>query len=144
MARRRKMSASQRKYFGRRSTRRAAPRALSRRRRSSGGGRGSGFIPLGMREAALDFGVGAITPAVNNLTAPIVDPYLNWAGSYKDEVRTALIGVAAYKLGSGLIKDAGREMFRFAVFSAGQQTGANFGIGTMTNTGGLSSGVVQA
>lgn len=80
-------------------------------------------------------GTGAITPMANNLVAPYVDPYLGWAGDYKDEVRTAIIGVAAHRFGSGFIKEAGREMTRQALFSTGTQLGSNFGIGTSVGGG---------
>jgi hypothetical protein len=95
-----------------------------------------------MRETLTAGAVGAITPKANQFVAPYTDGILGVFGNYKDEARTALIGVAAYKLGSGVIKDAGREMFRYAVLSAGQQLGASAFNGT-TN-GGLSGGVVMA
>lgn len=70
----------------------------------------------------VDFGVGLTVGKVNSLVAPFTDGLLEPLGDYKDEARTALIGMVAYKFGSGLIKEAGREYFRFAVMSAGAQT----------------------
>jgi len=74
----------------------------------------------------VDFGVGLTSPYVNSLVAPYTDGILAPLGSYKDEARTALIGVALYKMGSGVIQAAGKEYFRLALLSAGAQTGANF------------------
>jgi len=134
------MSAKQRKYFGggrkRRSSTRTVTRYARRARRSSGG-RSSlgGYLPLSMRETVLDFGVGALAPQVNGMVAGVLPSQLtSWAGAYEDEARLALIGIAAHKFGSGLIKDAGRETFRLAVLSAGQETGARF-IGTGSSSG---------
>jgi len=132
------MSAKQRKYFGRararvrtatRTVYRTAGRARRGVRRASRSTFG-GFMPLSVRDTVLDFGVGALAPRVNTMAAGVVPSALtSWAGSYEDEVRLAMIGVAAHKLGSGIIKDAGRETFRYAVMSAGQQAGQQF-IGT--------------
>jgi len=102
-----------------RAARRSARRGYSR-------GRSSGWLPLSMKESAVSFGVGAISPKVNELVAPYTDGVLSFAGDYKDEARTALIGVVAHKFGSGLVKDAGREMFRAALLSAGNETGRRF------------------
>jgi len=106
----------------------------ARRRRSSGGGGRGGWLPLSTKDSVMAFGVGAIAPTVNGFVAPYTDGFLGFAGDYKDELRTALIGVAAYKVGSGMVKDAGREMYRYALFSAGQQAGSNFLGGTGTNS----------
>lgn len=92
-----------------------------------------------MREMGVDFAVGALTPKANSIVAPYTDGFLGWAGDYKDEVRTALIGVALSRFGPGILKEGGREMFRYAVLSAGQQAGSGFFSGTM-NTGGAGLG----
>ena len=135
------MSAKQRKYFGgarkRRSSTRTVTRYARRARRSSGGRRSSmgGYLPLSMKETVLDFGVGALAPQVNGMVAGVVPSQLtSWAGAYEDEARLAMIGIVAHKFGSGIIKDAGREAFRLAVFGAGQETGARF-IGTGSGVG---------
>lgn len=135
MARRRKAARRAPRRFARaartvtRSVRRRARRVYSR-------GRSSGWLPLSTREMVLTAGVGAAAPVVNNLVSPYLKPYLSFAGDYQDELQTAIIGVAAHKLGSGIIKDAGREMTRLALFSAGAQLGSSL-IGT-TSVGGNS------
>jgi len=134
MARRRKSARrAPRRSFARAA--RTVSRVVRRKaRRSYSRGRSSGWLPLSGREMMVSVGTGAVTPIANNLVAPYVDPYLGFAGQYKDEVRTALIGVVAHKFGSGLIKDAGREMTRQALFSTGASLGSSLGIGTSNGT----------
>jgi len=102
--------------------------------RSRGGSRGmmSGWLPLSTSEMMVSFGTGLTVGKVNQLVAPFTDDFLSFAGNYRGEVRTAIIGAVAYKFGSGLIRDAGKEYFRFAVMSAGAQTASQvFGNDTM-------------
>lgn len=107
-------------------------RKSSRRRGGSRGGMMSGWVPLSTNEMMVSFGTGLTIGKVNQLVAPFTDDFLSFAGNYRGEVRTALIGAVAYKFGSGLIRDAGKEYFRFAVMSAGAQTAQTvFGNDTM-------------
>lgn len=108
--------------MARRKSRRAGGRRVARRR---GGFRGrmlSGWVPLSTNEMLVSFGTGMTVGKVNQMIAPLTDDFLSFAGSYRGELRTALIGAVAYKMGSGIIRDAGREYFRFAVMAAGAQT----------------------
>lgn len=105
-----------------RRSRRSSGRKVSRRRGGSRGSMMSGWIPLSSHDMMIDFGVGLTVGKVNQLVAPFTDDFLDFAGKYRGEARTALIGAVAYKFGSGLIKEAGREYFRFAVMAAGAQT----------------------
>jgi len=82
----------------------------------------SGWIPLSTNEMMISFGTGLTVGKVNAMVAPLTDGFLDFAGQYRGEARTALIGAVAYKFGSGIIRDAGREYFRFAVMSAGAQS----------------------
>lgn len=82
----------------------------------------SGWLPLSSREMLVDFGVGITVLQANKIVAPYLDGFLEMTGEYRGEARTAIIGMVAYKFGSGLIKEAGKEYFRFAVMSAGVQT----------------------
>lgn len=67
----------------------------------------------------------------------MTDGLLAPLGSYKDEARTALIGCALSYVGSGVIKQAGKAYFDFAVTSAGVQMGAGLVNGTgLGNTAG--------
>lgn len=107
----------------------------SKKGRSRGGSRGmmSGWLPLSNNEMMLAFGTGLTVGKVNAMVAPITDQVLGFAGDYRGEVRTALIGAVAYKFGSGLIRDAGREYFRFAVMAAGAQASSQiFDTGTLS------------
>jgi len=142
----RKMSRKQRRYFGRsaRRTVRRVGRSVRRSARKayrSGGGFG-GILPVSIKEAMVDFGAGATMPWTNNLVAPYTDGILEPLGSYKDEARTALIGMVLYKFGGAihpLVKEAGRSYFKFAVTSAGLQTGSNF----IVTTSSMDSSIYQ-
>lgn len=127
------MSAKQRRFFGRK-VRRTARRAVRAGRRSvrrayRGSGGFGGILPTSLKESMVDFGAGATIPFTNNLVAPYTDGILEPLGSYKDEARTALLGMVLYKFGGSihpLLKEAGRSYFKYAVTSAGVQTGSNF------------------
>lgn len=138
---RRKRSRSRRSFAAR--TRTVYRTVRAKTRRAYRGARKSGWLPLSGRETITAFGVGAVTPMVNSYVAPYTDGVLGVFGDYKDEARTALIGVVAHKFGSGIIKDAGREMFRYAVLSAGQQAGGEF-TGKMTGGSGLGGQLIYA
>lgn len=107
-----------------RSRARSVGRALRTRggRRRIGGSLTSGWMPLSMHESFVAFGVGMTAGKLNQFVAPYTDGILEPLGPYKDEARTALIGAVLYKMGSGVIKEAGREYFRLALMSAGAQT----------------------
>lgn len=106
----------------RKSSRGGSRKKGSRRRGGSRGSMMSGWIPLSSQEMLIDFGVGLTVGKVNAMVAPFTDNFLEFAGQYRGEARTALIGAVAYKFGSGMIRDAGREYFRFAVMAAGAQS----------------------
>lgn len=75
---------------------------------------------------ALDFAIGAVAGPLSAKLAPIQRQYLGPVfGPYSDEAALAIVGIAAHKFGSGMIRDAGRELFRVAVISAGNQIGAS-------------------
>lgn len=103
--------------------------------RSRGGSRGmmSGWIPLSGREMLVDFGVGLTVLQANKIVSPYLDGLLEMTGDYRGEARTAIIGMVAYKFGSGLIKEAGKEYFRFAVMSSGVQTAPRIFNDTITS-----------
>ena len=136
MAKRRRMTAKQARYFApraRRVARRAARAVRSYRR----GVRKASWLPLNGREHMVAIGTGILLPKANQLVAPYVDPYLEWAGDYKDEVRSALIGVVAHKFGPGPIREGGRIAYQTALVSAGTQFGAGIFTGTSpSSTGG--------
>ena len=82
---------------------------------------------------------GFISPYENNMLAKIgpVENLISGLGNYKDEARTAIIGIAKYKFGGmihPLVKESGRSDFKYALYSAGIQTAANNGFG-MTSAG---------
>jgi hypothetical protein len=131
MARRRRMSALQRKYFGRRSRRssggsrvrtvyRSTRRAARSYRRSFGR---SSWLPLSGREH--------LTAAITGVTAPVAVYYgrqivpsswLAMLGGYGDEVVLYAEAALAHKfLPGGLIKDAAKDHARLAVMSAANQ-----------------------
>lgn len=83
-----------------------------------------------MNESMVNFASGASMPLVSGFVAPYTDGLLGSLGNYQDEARTAIIGVAAYKLGSGFIKQMGKAYFDYAVTSAGIQTAGNLNLGT--------------
>lgn len=115
--------------------------ATTKKRRSyshSSGSMVSGWIPLSGKEMMLDFGIGAATAPINNFLKPYQEQYLGMFGTYSDEAALAIVGAVAHKYGSGLIKDGGKELFRVAVISAGQQAGSQL-IGS-TSQGGAPQG----
>lgn len=127
----------------RKSSKRAAVRGFARKKgyRRSGGSSGlGGFVPLTGREMMLDFGIGAAVGPLSQFLAPYQQQYLGMFGSYSDEAALAIVGAVAHKYGDGIVKDAGKELFRVAVISAGQQAGGQL-MGTMTATTPASSGV---
>lgn len=136
MAKRRRMTAKQRRYFApraRRAVRRVARAVRSYRR----GVRKASWLPLSGRDHMMAAGTGILLPKANELVAPYVDPYLEWAGDYKDEVRSALIGVVAHKFGPGPVREMGRIAYQTAIVSAGTQFGAGMFSGTSPSiTGG--------
>lgn len=101
---------------------RGGSRKSSRRRGGSRGSMMSGWVPLSGNEMMVAFGTGLTVGKVNAMVAPLTDGFLDFAGQYRGEVRTALIGSVAYKFGSGIIRDAGKEYFRYAVMAAGAQS----------------------
>lgn len=136
MARKRKMSALQRRYFGRRARRvaRAAPRALRRYRRSVGS---RSWLPLTGREHLSAAITGAATPVVMGYVRPYSDQWLGFLGDYKDEGATYIVGAVAHKFLPGIGKDVGKDMARLAVMSAaGQFTAGMLGNGTTAGNGG--------
>lgn len=142
MARKRRMSAKQRRYFAPRA-RRAVRRARSAVRSYRRTVRSNSWLPLNGRGHLVALGTGALLPKANQIVAPYVDGFLGWAGDYKDEARSALIGVVAHKFGSGVIKDAGRLAYEMSVASAGAQFSAGMFTGTSPSvTGG--NGIVYA
>lgn len=137
----RRMSAKQRRYFG--GTRRIAKRARtvyrSRAKVYKRAGRSSfgGILPTPVQASLVNFGAGVTMPIVSSFVAPYTDGILAPLGSYKDEARTALIGMALSFIGTGVVKQVGKSYFDFAVTSAGVQTGVNFsGTNGMGNTAG--------
>lgn len=150
MAKRRKMSAKQRRFFGKRkSVRRSSHRSSGFARRKRSGGSRSGFgglLPISLKEGAVDFGTGLALPWVSSQVAKItpLENALANLGDYNDEARTAIIGAVAYKFGGmlhPLVKEAGRSAFKYATVSAGIQTAGNWNIGTSNSA---SNGVVYA
>lgn len=112
----------------------------SHRRRSSGfGSKMSSWIPLSNRELMLDFGIGAAVGPISQFLAPYQAQYLGAFGQYSDEAALAIVGAVAHKMGSGLIKDGGKELFRVAVISAGQSAGSQLLGGSQTAGGGLNA-----
>lgn len=103
--------------------RRHMKKSRSTHRGRSSGGMLSGWVPLSGREIMLDFGIGAVTAPLNAWLLPYQRQYLGMFGPYSDEAALAIVGAVAHKFGSGLIKDGGKELFRVAVISAGQQAG---------------------
>lgn len=82
----------------------------------------------------LDFGIGAAVGPLSDFLKPYQQQYLGMFGAYSDEAALAIVGAAVHKFGpGGIVKDAGRELFRVAVISAGQQAGANL-LGTQSST----------
>jgi len=85
----------------------------------------------------VDFALGAIAAPLTAKLRPIQEQYLGPIfGPYADEATLAITGMAAYKFGGGFVRDLGREAFRYAVISAGQQTGGAFVNGLLNGTSG--------
>ena len=134
MARRKRMTANQRRFFGKRATRRAVRRVgVARRsyRRTGGGGGIKSWLPLTTNEHISAAITGASAPIVMSYVRPYTDGMLSFLGDYKDEGATYIVGALANKFGSGLVKDVGQDYARLAVFSASGQLAG----GLMGNTG---------
>jgi len=133
MAKRRKMSAKQRKYFGGGRTRRARGRSLSPSRRRRSGSRGGGlgrWIPGTMNENLVRVGSGFSMPFVSGFVAPWTDPLLAPLGRFKDEARTAVIGTVLYGLGSGFVRDGGKAYWDYALTGGGIELASRMSNGT--------------
>jgi len=161
MAKRRKMSALQRKYFGggrkrrRSSTRRAtarrsSSRAAPKRRRSSGFGGSSSWLPNSIENSLVTAGAGVTYPLVSGFVAEKI-PYgdMSFLGDYADEGRSVAIGAILHKFGGKVpavgsyLKQAGRAYWDYGFFSAGIQTSPMLlGNLTGTNSSAASGGVV--
>lgn len=102
-----------------RSAKKGARRAYSR-------GRSSGWLPLSGRDMMVTAAAGAATPLANQYVGRYLSPFTGFAGEYQDELNTAIVGLAAHKLGSGFVKDMGREMVRGSVYVVGAQLGNKF------------------
>ena len=125
---RRKMSAKQKKYFGkRRKSRTVSTSTKSYKRSSSSKKKILGVsMPLDLGEGAIDFIAGAIAGPISDRTKPLQVKYLGNLGKYSDEGAWSIIGTAAYNWGGRIhpsVKKVGKELFRVAVISAGQQAG---------------------
>ena len=132
MAKKRKMSAKQARYFAPRRRSRARARSVStRRRRKSSGGRGglSKYIPSGINNAVTRFGSGLSMPFVLGMASPVTEKIRPWVGDYADEVTELGIGLLAYNAGSGFVRDGGAAYADHAFTNAGIQTYGKF-IGT--------------
>lgn len=138
-----KVSIMARRRKSRSRTRVGAPRRALRRS-SRRGSFTAGWLPLQPREMLLDFGIGAAVGPLSDFLKPYQQQYLGMFGAYSDEAALAIVGAVAHKFGpSGIFKDAGRELFRVAVISAGQQAGANLlGTQSTSSAGASSSGWV--
>lgn len=98
------------------------------------------MLPVSIKEGAIDFGAGLALPTMTRWVAPYSDKILSPLGSYKDEARTALMGMVLYKFGglvSPLVKEGGRSLFKFATVSAGIQTSSKL----IVTNGGTQSGI---
>jgi hypothetical protein len=90
-----------------------------------------------MQENLVRVGSGFSMPFVNGFVAPWTDPVLAPLGRFKDEARTATIGAIAYGLGSGLVRDAGKAYWDYALTGSGIELAA--GMSNGTNAGDNSS-----
>lgn len=147
MARKRKMSALQRRYFGpraRRSVRAKVRRSYTVVRRSVRRRRSfvRGWLPLSGREHVSAAATGALTPLAMSYVNPVLDPITKpFLGGYSDEFNTYVTGAFVHKIAPGIGKDIGKDMARLAVMSASGQAitpflQGMFGNGTTAGNGG--------
>lgn len=133
MARRKKFSRARRYVRKTRTIYRSAKRGA---RRAYSYGRSSGLLPLSGRELMVTAAAGAVTPFAVGMAGGVLNPVTRFAGEYQDELNAAIVGLAAHKIGSGFVKDMGREMVRGSVYVVGAQLGNRFGGSSTGSAGG--------
>jgi len=148
MAKKRKMSAKQRKYFGGGSKRKikkasaskSAGKSAPKKKKSS---MFNGLFPMNTEEHIISFSAGAITAPINDLMKPIQTKYLGWAGQYSDEASLMLAGVIGHKFGGKIhpqVKKISSELYRVGVISLGQQTGSGIAQSVVDRIKGVTGG----
>ena len=114
MAKKRKMSAKQRKFFGGNKKGSKKSKAKSKQ-----------FLPLTLEDHAYGFAAGAALGPLSEFTKPAQQKYLGTFGTYSDEAAIGILSFAGWKYGKGHIKKLSKELYRGALFSAGQQGGSD-------------------
>jgi len=130
------MAKKRRRKASKAMVRRARPVAFKKARRKSTR-RTSGWLPLTTKEIILDGAIGAVVGPISTTLRPYQQQYLGMFGEYSDEAALAIVGSVGHKFGSGLVKDASKELFRVAVISAGTQLGNNLFAGSASNGNGV-------